>query len=398
MLPIETRQPAVYHLVTRLVLTVREPYRTEVRRLCPGDRLWLSPDAEKEPGSRTIWVVNSQNQAVGHLSADVASYVSILLDNAPDIIDESFAESILQAAPPDDPAARRLRYPKLFLHMRLRLTSAWPLFTIAAVLGLKTQDFDVRFNLADNTWLSPLRQLHEEYRQAGHDQFRLPPEIVESWMAMTRRIRRPSSMIPPEREAVIRHYDALVDENNDPARDPDLPREYMDKWDGPAFIDEMQLSPAKSVLEVGVGTGRVAQRVCGRCRRFTGIDFSPKTIARAKDNLFGNLDVCLICDDFMSHPFDEKFDIIYSTLTFLHIKDKQSAICKVSSLLHDGGRFVLSISKDPADKLDFGSRVIPLHPDDAAETAWLIAVSGLQIEKQFETEFAVIFTAVKHGG
>jgi len=57
---------------------------------------------------------------------------------------------------------------------------------------------------------------------------------------------------------VISHYDSLMDENNNPTLDPKPLQEYMDKWDGQVFIDELQLSPSKDVLEIGVGTGRFA--------------------------------------------------------------------------------------------------------------------------------------------
>ena len=56
-------------------------------------------------------------------------------------------------------------------------------------------------------------------------------------------------------EDVIRHYDKLIDENNDPVHDPKPLREYMDKWDGLTFVDRLQLHKEKSVLEIGVGTG-----------------------------------------------------------------------------------------------------------------------------------------------
>mgnify|MGYP001039648359 CR=1 FL=1 len=48
---------------------------------------------------------------------------------------------------------------------------------------------------------------------------------------------------------VIRHYDCLIDEDNDPVRDPEPLKAYMDKWDGQGFIDKMQLSRSSSVLE-----------------------------------------------------------------------------------------------------------------------------------------------------
>lgn len=194
----------------------------------------------------------------------------------------------------------------------------------------------------------------------------------------------------------------LIDENNDPAHDPAPAQDYMNKWDGEAFIDAMQLAPEKSVLEIGVGTGRLALRVCGKCRGFTGIDISPKTIERTKTNLQNSLEslqehknINLICGDFLTHPFTETFDVIYSSLTFMHIKDKVAAIQKAADLLIPGGRFVLSIDKNQQAEIDYGARKISVYPDTPDEINSLLTQAELIIEKKFETEFAVIFTARK---
>ena len=74
---------------------------------------------------------------------------------------------------------------------------------------------------------------------------------------------------------IVRHYDLLIDENNDPVHDPKSLQNYMDKWDGQTFIDKMELDKDKSVLEIGVGTGRLAVRIAPECREFFGIDSSP---------------------------------------------------------------------------------------------------------------------------
>lgn len=84
---------------------------------------------------------------------------------------------------------------------------------------------------------------------------------------------------------VINHYDLLIEENNDPVHDPKPLRDYMDKWEEQAFIDKMELNKNKSVLEIGVETGRLAVRAAPLCGHFCGIDISPKTIERAKENL-----------------------------------------------------------------------------------------------------------------
>jgi ubiquinone/menaquinone biosynthesis C-methylase UbiE len=191
------------------------------------------------------------------------------------------------------------------------------------------------------------------------------------------------------------HYDALIEENNAPVYDPPVVKAYMDKWDGNAFIDEMYLTGKEDVLEIGMGTGRIAMRICDKCWSFTGIDISPNTIERAKENLRIYPNVRLICDEFLSHSFDESFDVIYSSLTFMHIKDKKAVVQKAASLLNQGGQFVLSIEKNQQTEIDYGSRKITVYPDTVEEITVLFTKAGLNIEKQFETEFAVIFTAKK---
>ena len=140
---------------------------------------------------------------------------------------------------------------------------------------------------------------------------------------------------------VISHYDSLVDENNDPFRDPPALKRYMDKWDGNTFIDSLTLDQTKTVLEIGIGTGRLAVRTAPLCKKLVGIDISPKTIMRAKENLSEYSNVFLISGDFYAYPFDMKFDIIYSSLTFLHLQDKPKAIAIISTLLNKMGRLYL---------------------------------------------------------
>lgn len=195
--------------------------------------------------------------------------------------------------------------------------------------------------------------------------------------------------------AVARHYDLLAQENHDPVYDPKPLRDYMDKWDGAPFIEKMPLNKTKSVLEIGVGTGRLAVRVAPLCSRFMGVDLSPKTIAKAEKNLqaFGN--AVLLCGDFLTIEFCEAFDVIYSSLTFMHIKEKQQAMDKVYTLLKDHGIFALSIDKNPADTIDIGKSRIRIFPDGPAETAARIAQAKMTILSEYETEFAHIFIAGK---
>ena len=194
---------------------------------------------------------------------------------------------------------------------------------------------------------------------------------------------------------VIEHYNKLIDENNDPARDPQPLKDYMDKWDGQKFIESMQLGKGKSVLEIGVGTGRLATKVAPNCKSLCGIDVSEKTIQRAAENLSIYPNINLICGDFISFDFEEQFDVIYSSLTFMHIRDKLSAIQKIASLLNDKGIFVLSIDKNQNEFIDMGDRKIKIYPDNPNNIRNYLSISKLEIVNEFDTEYAFVTVSRK---
>ena len=191
------------------------------------------------------------------------------------------------------------------------------------------------------------------------------------------------------------HYDLLIKENNDPFRDQPALRKYMESWDGQVFLDLLELNPSKKVLEIGVGTGRIAEKIAGCCRHLTGIDISPKTVERARENLRLCPNITLICDDFISHPFRETFDIIYSTLTMMHFQDKPLVIDKISALLNDSGLVCLSIDKKQSEWIDFGNRRIRVYPDTPEKIAALAEQASLKVKKAVEIENAHIVVLVK---
>lgn len=195
---------------------------------------------------------------------------------------------------------------------------------------------------------------------------------------------------------VIEWYDLLATEDDDPVYDGPFLREYMDKWDGKPFIDSMKIRKHLSyILEIGVGTGRIARRVAPEVCEFIGIDISPKTIERAAFNLGDRGSAKLICMDFLDFESRRLFNIIYSTLTFMHIKDKQKAFNKVYELLDYNGRFVLSIDKNLNEYITNGTYRVKVYPDYPDKTRAYILESGLIILDVIETEFAYIFVCTK---
>lgn len=194
----------------------------------------------------------------------------------------------------------------------------------------------------------------------------------------------------------VEHYDNLIDENNDPVHDPEELQEYMNKWDGIEFLNELKIVKDSSVLEIGVGTGRLALKVLAKgCKDFVGVDLSLKTLNKARGNLGGFNNFELVAGDYLDIYFDKTFDIIYSSLTFFHIENKSKAIEKTWSLLNANGRFVLSIEKNSAEFLDYIKYRVKMFPDDLKHTTALLEKCGFKVNNVFETEFAYIISAIK---
>ena len=55
---------------------------------------------------------------------------------------------------------------------------------------------------------------------------------------------------------------------------------------------------------------------------------------RKRENLKSYSNISYINGDFVSHEFKEKFDVIYSSLTMIHFKNKIYVIDKIDSLLN----------------------------------------------------------------
>jgi SAM-dependent methyltransferase len=116
----------------------------------------------------------------------------------------------------------------------------------------------------------------------------------------------------------LQHYEYLIDEGHDPFYDPEPLRRYMAQFDGALLRDLLGDVTGKRILEIGVGTGRVAYEIlrCG-CSFLTAIDISPKTIQRARQNLSCFSNVELIIADVEKYSCKDAFDLVYSVLTFM---------------------------------------------------------------------------------
>jgi len=176
-----------------------------------------------------------------------------------------------------------------------------------------------------------------------------------------------------------RHYDLLIEEIDDPvhpATDPFHDEGNMEAWmaqaDNAAFYQALGDPHGKTMLEVGIGTGRVARKVLDLgCAHLVGLDISAKTLARARENLAAYPQVELHLCSAESFVRENTFDCTYSAWTFFHIQDKRRALANIVQSLKPGGRLVLSL--ETVDEwLDYGSRKIHQFPIPIAQYVdWL---------------------------
>lgn len=154
--------------------------------------------------------------------------------------------------------------------------------------------------------------------------------------------------------------------------DPERPL-YGDVWgpyydelfhqvdiDAVALLEELA-GPQKRLLELGVGTGRVALPLVKRGVRVTGIDESEVMVEKLRGKDGGEL-IDVVIGDFAQVPVDGSFPLVFlgfNTLFCLLTQERQlECFRNVAAHLEPGGRFVLDCFVPDMERFDkHGTRV-----------------------------------------
>jgi tRNA (cmo5U34)-methyltransferase len=99
-----------------------------------------------------------------------------------------------------------------------------------------------------------------------------------------------------------------------------------------------------NVLDIGCGTGTVASKVKAKFPEstITCLDLAENMIEMAKHKMKKHSDITYIVADFCDYIFEEKYDVIVSSLALHHIitaEDKKLFYKKLFNTLTDGGCF-----------------------------------------------------------
>ncbi len=109
---------------------------------------------------------------------------------------------------------------------------------------------------------------------------------------------------------------------------------------GEDLVELLNPQPGEKILDVGCGTGYLANLISERGAAVTGIDSSKEMIAKAKSEFPGVDFRVLSATDF---HFNHLFDAVFSNAALHWVLEKQKAINCICENLKPGGRLVMEM-------------------------------------------------------
>lgn len=120
-----------------------------------------------------------------------------------------------------------------------------------------------------------------------------------------------------------------------------------------AVIARAALTSGEEVLDLGTGTGAVAQRAAASVRprgRVRAVDISPEMLALAQQrtDALGLSDVSLLEGSAESIPADDgAFDVVLACLSLMYAINREAAAREIARVLRPGGRLVAAVWAGP---------------------------------------------------
>lgn len=132
------------------------------------------------------------------------------------------------------------------------------------------------------------------------------------------------------------------------------------------ILELLKIKNTDLVLEIGTGTGELALKLSGHCKKVVAIDVSRTMIyfAKTKAENQKKTNIEFHNAGFLTYEnHDEPFDVIVTQLALHHLPDywKMMALKKIYGMLEDGGKLYLRDVVFPSlvqDYEDFFSKII----------------------------------------
>jgi len=121
-----------------------------------------------------------------------------------------------------------------------------------------------------------------------------------------------------------------------------------------------ELAVGGRVLELGIGTGRIALPLAERGLDVTGIDASPAMIEKLRAKPGGD-EIRVVESSFAEIPIDERFDLVFVVFnTFFSLLTQEEQITcfrSVAAHLSDDGRFLIEVFVPDLARFEDGQAV-----------------------------------------
>jgi trans-aconitate methyltransferase len=106
---------------------------------------------------------------------------------------------------------------------------------------------------------------------------------------------------------------------------------------GKGLLAVLEPKAGESILDLGCGTGHLAQEMADAGARVVGIDSSPEMVEKARKTY---PEVEFLVADARDFSFPYQFDAVFSNATLHWIPEAERVVERISTALRPGGRFV----------------------------------------------------------
>ena len=151
------------------------------------------------------------------------------------------------------------------------------------------------------------------------------------------------------------------------------------------------LAGKRRVLELGIGTGRIALPLAARGFRVSGIDASPKMVEKMREKQGGDA-IPVTIGNFADVKVPGQFSLIFVVFnTFFSLpsqEDQLRCLAGVARHLTDDGLFVMEAFVPDVSRFDRGQRTSTIHLD--SEHAWIDSATHDPVNQRIRAAHIVV--------
>ena len=134
----------------------------------------------------------------------------------------------------------------------------------------------------------------------------------------------------------------------------DLFKEKAQEWDsrpislliseqiGKALLEQVSMGAEMSVMDFGAGTGLLCTQVAPKVKRVVAVDISDAMLQKLAQKTEQTDNVVSVCQDILSQPLNERFDLIISAMALHHVQDTDALLKRLFEHLAPNGSVALA--------------------------------------------------------